>query len=93
MDILLFALCLTAGIAAGKSDRLPSSVTARSSLGLTAAVYLLLFLIGCELGSYRSLLGQMGSLGLKAGALCLGGLLGSALLCRLVVFGGGDGPV
>ena len=93
MDVLLFALCLAGGILAGKSDRLPPAIASKSSQGLTAAVYLLLFLIGCELGSYRSLLEEMGSLGLQAGALCMGGLLGSALLCRLVVPDGGDGPV
>ncbi|MDD4364150.1 MAG: LysO family transporter [Synergistales bacterium] len=90
MDILVFALCLAIGIVAGYRNWLPPYLTSRSSWGLTAAVYLLLFLIGCELGSYRSVLEQMSGLGVQAAALCLGGLLGSALLCRIV---GGRGGV
>lgn len=84
MDILLFALCLVAGIVIGRRGLLPRPLADRSALALTGAIYLLLFLIGCELGSYRSLLGEMGGLGLRALALCFGGLVGSALLCRLV---------
>jgi uncharacterized membrane protein YbjE (DUF340 family) len=83
LDILLFALCLVVGIAVGRRRLLPKPLADRSSLALTGAIYLLLFLIGCELGSYRSLLSEMGGLGLRALALCLGGLVGSALLCRL----------
>ena len=47
---------------------------------IQVVICLLLFFLGLELGSDRALLGKIGSLGLQAGAITVGALLGSLFL-------------
>ena len=47
---------------------------------IQVVIYLLLFFLGLELSSDRALLGIIGHLGLQAGAITLGALLGSLLM-------------
>jgi uncharacterized membrane protein YbjE (DUF340 family) len=81
MDIFLFSLFILVGAYAGRKELAPRWVIRNTGRGLTLSVYILLFVIGLEVGSYREILTRMGTLGLKAVALAAGGLLGSALFC------------
>ena len=83
MDIFVFSLFILVGAYVGRKHLAPKWVMRNTGRGLTISVYILLFVIGMEVGSYREILGQMGTLGLKAIGLAAGGLLGSALLCRV----------
>lgn len=83
MDIFLFTLFIAVGIFFGRKGLVPAWIARNTGKGLTLSIYLLLFIIGCEVGSYREILSQMGGLGLKAVFLCVGGLAGSALFCRI----------
>lgn len=83
MDIFLFTLFIAVGIVLARKGLVPQGIARNTGKGLTISVYILLFLIGCEVGSYRDVLTQMGGLGLKAVLLCVGSLVGSAIFCRL----------
>lgn len=47
-------------------------------------VWVLLFLLGVEVGSNPRVVGSLGSLGVEALVLAVAGALGSAVLCKIV---------
>ncbi len=51
---------------------------------VTILVWLLLFLLGVEVGGNPRVVGSLGSLGVEAIVLALSGVLGSALLCKVL---------
>ena len=83
MDIFVFSLFIIVGAVLARKKLVPDQVIRSSGRTLMLSIYILLFIIGIEVGSYREILGNMGTLGLKAIALAAGGLLGSALFCRV----------
>lgn len=83
MDIFVFSLFIIVGAVLARKKLVPDQVIRSSGRTLMLSIYILLFIIGIEVGSYREILGNMGTLGLKALLLAAGGLLGSALCCRI----------
>ncbi len=81
MDIFIFSLFIAVGAFFSRKALVPDRILRNTGKGLTLSVYVLLFLIGLEVGSYREILTQMGTLGIKAVLLAVGSLLGSALFC------------
>ena len=51
---------------------------------VTGLIWLLLFLLGVEVGGNPRVVGSLGSLGVEAIVLALSGVLGSALLCKVL---------
>lgn len=54
------------------------------SRAITFLIWLLLFLLGVEVGANPRVVGSLGSLGVEAVALSVFAVLGCALLCRFV---------
>ena len=82
MDIALFALTLALGIIIGKKKLAPDWLIERMDKALTIVIYILIFLIGIEVGSYREVLKNIGSIGVKAVAIALLSIAGSAYLSK-----------
>lgn len=81
---MLVLVFLAAGLAAGlAARRLPALLGAADRLSV-ASVCLLVFLLGLAVGGNPLVVGNLGSLGLRAAALGLAGVVGSAAGARLV---------
>jgi hypothetical protein len=83
MDFLIIGFLLL-GVAFGfLLRRVPRvvPVTARLASG---TVYGLVFLLGASVGANPAVMANLGRFGLQALVLCLGGVLGSLILARLV---------
>lgn len=85
MDILIFMAFLTLGIVLGKSGKLPQIITDSLDRTLMFVIYGILLFVGIEVGTYREVLSDLGSIGLKALFLTLGTISGSGLLCLLLL--------
>ena len=77
--VILLMLC---GMAAGRFLRgRGRSVVSRA---ITFLIWLLLFLLGIEIGADPRVVGSLGSLGVEAVLLAVFAVLGCAVLCRLL---------
>jgi hypothetical protein len=85
VDILIFVIFLIAGVALGHSGKLSPWITDSLDRILMVVIYGLLLLVGIEVGSYREIFSQLGTIGLKSLVLTLGAVTGSGLLCLLVL--------
>ncbi len=83
MDIALFAIALAFGIFIGKNRIAPDWLIERIDKVLTMVIYVLIFLIGMEVGSYREVLENIGSIGIKSIAIALLSIAGSAYFSKL----------
>ncbi|MBI4573341.1 MAG: LysO family transporter [candidate division NC10 bacterium] len=81
MSILFF---LVAGMCLGYLLRSKSAVLAVAEKGMIWSVYLLVFFLGISVGVNQAVVRALGSLGLQALVLSLGGIVGSALLSWVV---------
>lgn len=75
-------LFMIAGVSLGialRRRRLP-----RISAIVTVLVWLLLFLLGVEVGGNPRVVGSLGSLGVEALVLAVAGALGCAVLCKVL---------
>ncbi|MCD6362565.1 MAG: LysO family transporter [Synergistetes bacterium] len=84
MDIALFALTLALGIIIGKKKLAPDWLINRIDKALTVVIYILILLIGIEVGTYKEVLKNMGSIGVKAIAIALLSIAGSAYFSKLI---------
>jgi len=84
MEIALFALMLLLGIIIGKKNLAPKSLIRNSDKFLSLTIYALIFLIGFEIGSYKEVLSNLGSIGLKSILIALFSTLLSAYLSKMV---------
>ncbi|KUK13624.1 MAG: LysO family transporter [Synergistetes bacterium] len=66
MDIALFASMLLLGMLIGKKNLAPKWLIRNSDKALTITIYVLIFLIGLEIGSYKEILSNLGNIGIKA---------------------------
>ena len=85
MDILVFIAFLALGITLGKSGKLPQIITESLDRTLMFVIYGILLFVGIEVGTYREVLSDLGSIGLKALFLTFGTICGSGLLCLLLL--------
>lgn len=85
MDILILIFSLILGLCLGRSGRLPEKITGSMDRILMVLIYGLLLLVGVEVGTYRDIFSNLGSIGLKALLLSLGTAGGSGLLCMLIL--------
>ena len=76
MSILFF---LVAGMFLGYLLRSKSAVLAVAEKGMMWSVYLLVFFLGISVGVNQAVVRALGSLGIQAFILCLGGIAGSVL--------------
>lgn len=77
--VILFMLC---GIACGRLLRgRRQSFVQRA---ITFLIWLLLFLLGIEVGADPRVVGSLGSLGVEAAVFAIFAVLGCAVLCRLL---------
>lgn len=86
---LIFPLTLI-GVLIGWSGRLPSPVLTLLNRLVTVSLVLLLFTMGGRIGGDPTLLAALGRIGLQAGALATGAVLGTLILVALTL---GRGPV
>ncbi|MCS7232649.1 MAG: lysine exporter LysO family protein [Synergistetes bacterium] len=84
MDIFLFALTLSLGILVGRKSLAPSWIMDKSDKALSLVIYILIFLIGMEIGSYREVIYSLGSIGLKSITIALFSTFFSAYLSKLL---------
>ena len=70
------------GIAAGRLLR--GRGRSFVSRAITVLIWLLLFLLGIEVGANPRVVGSLGSLGVEAAVLAVFAVLGCAVLCRLL---------
>ncbi len=84
MDITLFAITLALGIIIGRRRLAPDWLIERMDKVLTIVIYVLIFLIGIEVGSYRDVLENIGSIGIKSIAIALLSIAGSAYFSKLI---------
>lgn len=77
--VLLIMLC---GIVAGRLLR--GRGRSFVSRAITVLIWLLLFLLGIEVGANPRVVGSLGSLGVEAAVLAVFAVLGCAVLCRLL---------
>jgi len=85
LDILVLVAFLILGIIIGRSGMLPEAVTNSMDCVLMVVIYALLLFIGIEVGTFREVLQNLGSIGLKSVVLSIGSIAGSGLLCMLVM--------
>ncbi len=85
MDILVLVAFLILGIIIGRSGMLPEVVTNSMDWVLMLVIYALLLFIGIEVGTFREVLQNLGSIGLKSVVLSIGSIAGSGLFCMLVM--------
>lgn len=85
MDILIFMAFLALGVTLGKSGKLPPVITESLDRTLMFVIYGILLFVGIEVGTYREVLSDLGSIGLKALLLTFGTISGSGLLCLLIL--------
>ena len=81
MSILFF---LAAGMILGYLLRSKSAVLAVAEKGMMWSVYFLVFFLGISVGVNQAVVRALGSLGLQALVLSLGGIVGSVLLSWVV---------
>ena len=81
MSILFF---LVAGMFLGYLLRSKSAVLAVAEKGMMWSVYLLVFFLGISVGVNQAVVRALGSLGIQALILCLGGIAGSVLASCVV---------
>lgn len=84
MEMLFFATMLIVGILIGKENLAPRWIIDRSDKTLGLVIYILIFLIGIEIGGYKNLLSNFGSIGLKSTILALFSTFFSAYLSKLL---------
>ncbi len=85
MDILVLVAFLILGIIIGRSGMLPEIVANSMDWVLMLVIYTLLLFIGLEVGTFREVLQNLGSIGLKSLVLSIGSIAGSGLFCMLVM--------
>jgi len=85
LDILVLVAFLILGIIIGRSGMLPEIVANSMDWVLMLVIYTLLLFIGLEVGTFREVLQNLGSIGLKSLALSIGSIAGSGLFCMLVM--------
>ncbi len=76
--------CLLLGIVVGACCHRRAVVQASAARLMGGAVFLLVFSLGSAVGANRTVLDNLGRLGGEAVLLCLGGLVGSLWLGRVV---------
>jgi len=85
LDILVLVAFLILGIIIGRSGMLPEIVANSMDWVLMLVIYTLLLFIGLEVGTFREVLQNLGSIGLKSLVLSIGSIAGSGLFCMLVM--------
>jgi len=85
LDIVVLVFFLILGLCLGRSGRLPKKVIGSMDRILMIVIYGLLLLVGVEVGTYRDIFSDLGTIGFKALLLSLGTVGGSGLLCLLVL--------
>ncbi|MDX9854439.1 MAG: LysO family transporter [Tenuifilaceae bacterium] len=78
--MLTVVLIMTAGMVAGYLLRQKRKLISLSERLTTWAIYLLLFLLGIAIGTNDEIIRNLHTLGVKALAITIGGVLGSILL-------------
>jgi uncharacterized membrane protein YbjE (DUF340 family) len=81
---LIILLCLLLGIGLGVLLRERRALIKWSGRATTWSVYLLVFCLGGAVGANRTILDNLGRMGWQAVLICIGGILGSVCLVRLV---------
>lgn len=87
MNVLFFLLALLLGVGAGKVGT-PRSLVENSNKVLTTLIYILLFVVGIEVGGQREVLSDLKEIGLQSATICAGAVLGSGLLSQLTASSG-----
>jgi hypothetical protein len=83
---------LLLGIAVGVPLRPLPSVAPVAGRLTTGTIFLLVFLLGASVGGNPTVMAHLGTYGVQALVLCLGGVLGSLALARLVAPARSDRP-
>lgn len=76
-------IIMSLGILAGFLVRNKPKVIIWNDRAVSAAIYLLLFLLGVSVGGNQQIMGNLGSLGLRALSLAFGAIVGSVGLSYL----------
>lgn len=87
MDIVLFALILAIGMVLGRKGWAPRWLIERSDKVLSMVIYALIFLIGIEIGSYREILSNLGSIGIRSITITVLSMSLSAYMTKLLIKG------
>lgn len=91
MDLRIVGFLLL-GIALGVPLRSLSGVAPVAGRLTTGTIYVLVFLLGASVGANPTVMVHLGTYGAQALVLCLGGVLGSLALARLVTPARSDRP-
>lgn len=83
MDFFIIGFLLL-GVALGVSSRPVARVVPVTARLTAGTIYCLVFLLGASVGANPAVMANLGRFGLQALVLCLGGVLGSLILARLV---------
>lgn len=77
-------IMMTAGIGIGILSRKKPYIIKTNEKLVSAAIYLLLFLLGVSVGTNKQVISSLHNLGLQALLITLGATMGSILMCYLI---------